>query len=144
MFSDPSMFASPGEGPSDALFQAHAWCIPELVPGAADVEGAALRVEVDAPPVERRLNPERYADGFAKRCGGPNGPDREMNARRLNARHVRHQLHQLIQRRHFPAGKDVRAVGCARNFAAESKPLDEIVNVGEMVVDLAASQHRKA
>ncbi len=53
------------------------------------------------------------------------------------------QLHQLVQRRHFTAGEDVGAIGGRGVLAAEPKPFDEIVNVGEMVVDFAASQHRK-
>ena len=34
-------------------------------------------------------------------------------------------------------------LAAARMLAAQPKPLDEIVDVGEMVVDLAAAQHRK-
>ena len=50
---------------------------------------------------------------------------------------------QLVQRRHLAAGEDVGAAGRGRMLAAQPEALDEIVDVGEMVVDLAAPEHRK-
>ncbi len=47
---------------------------------------------------------------------------------------------QLVQRRHFPAREDVGAVGRRRVLAAQSKSFDEIVDVGEMVIDFAATR----
>ena len=48
--------AVPGGGARDALVQVHLRRVAEQAPGLLDREGAALRPEVDAPAVQRRLD----------------------------------------------------------------------------------------
>ena len=48
-----------------------------------------------------------------------------------------------FERRDLAAGEDVGAAGGGGMLAAQPEAFDQIVNVGEMVVDLAASQDRK-
>src|SRR4029078_3707692 len=74
---------------------------------------------------------------------GPDGPHRKMPSRRRDACNVGHDLHQLVERRHFPASEDVGAIGGTGHLTAQPKSFDEIVNVSEMVVDLTASEHRE-
>ena len=57
----------------------------ELGARARDVERAALREEVDAPAIERRLDAERRADRFAQRSGDPERPHRQVQPRRRHA-----------------------------------------------------------
>ena len=114
--------------------------VADLRARARDVERAALREEVDAAAVERRLDAERHADRFADRAGHPDRPDRQVQPRRGHAGAFRHQRDELVQRRHFPAGEDVGAVGRRRVLAAQPEAFDQIVDVGEMVVDFAAAE----
>ena len=51
---------------------------------------------------------------------------------------------QLVQRRDLAAGQDVGAVRGRRVLAAQPKAFDEIVDVGQMVVDLAAAERDPA
>ena len=88
--------------------------------------------------------PKRRADGLAGGAREPERPHGQMPALRPHAGHVGNDGRHLVQRGHFMAGQDVGAIGRRRVFAAESKALDEIVDVGEMVVDFPAAQHRKA
>jgi hypothetical protein len=111
---------------------------------AGDVERAALREEVHAAAVERRFDAERHADRLARRAREPEGPDRQVNRRRANAGHLGNQRHDLVERGDLAAREDVRAAGGSRRLTAQPEPVNQIVNVGEMVVDLPVSQDRKA
>src|SRR5690242_3062082 len=82
MFSDPSMFASPGQRSRGALFQPDSRCVTELAAGAADIECTALGVEVHTPAIQRRFDAERHAERFADRRSRPDGPHRKVDARR--------------------------------------------------------------
>src|SRR6184192_2667234 len=87
--SEPAMLAIPVERSANALAQPDARVEPDLLPRARDVERAALRVEVDAPPVYRRLDAEGRAERFADRARGPERPHRHVHARRPHAGDVR-------------------------------------------------------
>src|SRR5436309_1571429 len=104
------MLTVPAERSRDALAQSDARVVTNLLPGARDVERAALGVEIDAAPVNRRLDPERRAGGLADRAREPEWPDRQMNARRAHAADLRDCRDQLVQRRHFSTRQDVCAI----------------------------------
>ena len=76
-----------------------------------DVEGTALRKEVDTPPIERRLDPQRYTDRLAQSTRHPEWPDRQMTCRRWNAGDLCHQRDQLVQRCHLAASEDESPIG---------------------------------
>src|SRR5439155_14845493 len=78
--SEPAMLTIPIEGPLDPVAQADARRVADFLPRTRDVERAALRVEVDAPPVDRRSDSERYANRLADGTGRPERPYRKMEA----------------------------------------------------------------
>src|SRR6185369_8231560 len=80
--SNPALFAVPLQGTPDAFAQIDRRRVAELLTRARDIEGAALREEVDAAAVERRLETERGAGGFAGGAGEPERPHREVQRRR--------------------------------------------------------------
>src|SRR4029077_11167714 len=137
---DPALLAVPIQRPPDPFAQADLRGVADLRPRARDVERPALREKVDAATVDRRLDAERGAERFTEGARHPEGPRRQMPPRHRHARSLRHQRHQLIQRRHFPAGENVGAIGRRRMLAAEPEAFDEIVDVGEMVIDFAAAE----
>ena len=51
---------------------------------------------------------------------------------------------QLLQRRDLGPGKDVGPIGGRRMLAAEAEAFDEIVDVGQVIVDVAATEHRES
>src|SRR5581483_9699546 len=104
--SEPAMLAVPVQGAPDTVAQRHARVVADLPPGARNVEGAALRVEVDASPVQRRLDPERRAERLAHGASRPERPYREMKTRWADSGNVSDRRHQLVQGRHFSTGKD--------------------------------------
>src|SRR5207249_5835109 len=116
---EPAMLAIPLERPRDAVAQADLRRVAELLARARDVERAALRIEVDAPPVNRRLDAERRAHGLAQRARDPERPDRQVQRRRWYAGHIGTQRHQLVQRRHLASGEDVGAIRRRRMLAAQ-------------------------
>jgi len=67
-----------------------------------------------------------------------------MPAGRRHAGDVGNRGDQLVQRRHLSSGEDVGAIRRRGLLAAEPEAFDEIVDVGEMVIDLAAAKDRKA
>src|SRR4051794_6537932 len=62
---EPAMLPVPVERSRDAVAQADGGCVADFLPSPRDVERAALREEVDAPPEDRRLDAERQADRLA-------------------------------------------------------------------------------
>src|SRR5437899_3049966 len=133
--SEPAMFTVPVQRAADAFAQADARREPDFHPRARDVERAALREKIDAPTIERRLEAQRRANGLAHRAGRPERPDRQVPRRRRDAGRLGHQRHERVQRRHFPAGQDVGAIGRRRMHAAQTKALDQIVDERQMVID---------
>src|ERR1700682_2857772 len=79
--SQPSLPAVPVERASNALAQADAGSVTDFSACPSDIERAALRVEIDAAPVDGRLESQRHAHGFAQRAGDPERPDRQMKPR---------------------------------------------------------------
>src|SRR5579872_3541843 len=105
--SDPAMRSVPVQGPADAVAQRDCGRVPDLRSRAVDIESAALGEEVDAPPVERRLEAERCTQRLADGAGDPDRPDGQMPRRRFDPGYLRNQRHQRVQRRHLAAGQDV-------------------------------------
>src|SRR5437867_1778595 len=56
--SEPAMFTVPVDRTSNPFAQTDLRGVPDFGARAGDVEGAALREEVDAPAVQRRLDAE--------------------------------------------------------------------------------------
>src|SRR3954453_23117373 len=100
------MLTVPLERPFDALAEADARRVADFRPRARDVERAALREEVDAPPEDWRLDAERRARQLARRAGDPERPDRQVPLRRRHAADAGNQRDQRVQRRDLPAGED--------------------------------------
>src|SRR4051794_18136255 len=136
---DPAMLPVPIERSGNAISQADRWSVADLLACPRDVERAALGEEIDAPPEDWRLDAERQADRLARGACHPERPDRQVERRARHARDLSNRFDQLVQRSHFPARKDVRAVGCRGVLAAEPKAFDQIIDVGEMVVDFSRS-----
>ena len=138
----------PRQRAPNAFAQADLRRVAELGAGAADVEGPALGEEIDAAAVERRLDAERRADRLADRPGDPERPHRQVQPRRRHVRLVGDERHQLVQRRHLAAGEDVGAAGRGRHLAAQPEPLDQVVDVGQVIVDArrrrASTNRRRA
>ena len=88
------------------------------------------------PSGRRPLRMPRPLSRTAKPAGARRGGTRSGG--------VRDQRDQLVQRRHLATGEDVGASGRRRMLAAQSKAFDKIVDVGQMVIDFAAAQCRKA
>ena len=63
-----------------------------------------------------------------------------MRSRRAHSCFGRDQIHEVVQRGHFTACQDVRPAGSGRRLAAPAEPLDEIVDVGEVIVDPPAAE----
>src|SRR6267143_2044961 len=140
VWSEPAMLSVPLERAADALSQTDARRKANFVPRARDVERAALGEKIDPPAIDRRLDPERAADRFAHRPGRAERPHRQVPPRRRDARAFRHQIDQLVQRRHFPAGEDVNPIRGRRMNAAQAKAFYEIVDEGQMVMDFARAE----
>src|SRR5262249_33836099 len=138
--SDPAMLTVPVERSTDALAQADARRVSDLRPRACDVERAALREKVERPRIDGRMGSERPASRLAARAKRPERPYREVPRRRRDARAFRHQPHQLVQRRHFPARENVGAVRRRRVGAAQPEAFHEIVDERQMVIDLARTE----
>src|SRR5437773_3380252 len=137
---EPALLPIPVKRSSDSFTQADPRCVPELVPCARYVERAALRKEIHAPAIHRRLDAERGTDRFTYRARGPEGPDRQMDPWHRHAGNVRNNGHKLVQRRDFAAGQDVGPIRGARVLTAEAETLDEVVDVRQMVIDVARSK----
>src|SRR5215218_5115704 len=102
--SDPLVLFVPCQRPPDPLAERDRRRETEFPARPVDPEGAALGEEVDAPPVQRRLDPERAADCLARRPGQPERPHRQMQARARHPGGVRDEPDELVQRGYFPAG----------------------------------------
>ena len=115
---------------------------PSSVRARVDVEGAALGVEVDAAAIERRLDAERHAHHLAEqarrsRTATPAG----AAAAASRPAPSRSAPTSSFERRVARPGEDV---GAARRAPARRrtsrKPFDEIVDVGEVIEDLARAR----
>ncbi len=118
--------------------------IAELGARARRVEGAALRVEVDAAAIDRRLDAQRHADHLAQQARRPERPHRQVHARRRDLQLRRDQLHELLERRVARAGEDVGAARRRRHRAAQPETFDQIVDERQVIERLPAADHRKA
>src|SRR5262245_40986219 len=132
--SNPPLLTVPLQGPPDAVAQANRRVVTQLAPGPRDVEGPALSEEVYTAPVDWRRKAKRREDRLARGARQPERPDRQSDCRRRHARDLRRHVHQLPQRRHFPAAQDVRSSGRGRNAAAQAESLAQVVDVGDVVV----------
>src|SRR4051794_4423893 len=63
-----------------------------------------------------------------------------MQAWRRDARFLRNDGGELVQCRHLAAGQYVSSSRGSRHFPAQPEPLDEIVDVGEVIKDVAAAE----
>src|SRR6516164_9854484 len=142
--SEPAMGSVPFERPADTVTQAHLRTVADLGARPRDVEGAALREEIDPPPIERRLDPKRRTERFARRPRHPDRPHGQMHPRFRHLGSIRHQLYERVQRRHFPTGAHVGAIGGVGMLPAQHEPIDQVVDVSEMVIDLSAAERDPA
>src|SRR3954463_14910255 len=83
--SEPAMLTVPLQRPADAFAQSDLRRVTDFRARARDVERAALREEVDAPPEDWRLEAERRARQLARRAGDPERPDRQVPRGRRHA-----------------------------------------------------------
>ena len=106
----------------------------------ADVERAALGEEVHPAPIDRRLEPERRAHRLARRARDPERPHRQVHVQRPHARFARDDRHQLVERRHLAPCEDVGSARGGRHGAGQAEAFDQIVDVRQMVEDLAVAE----
>src|SRR5207247_9639839 len=126
----------PGTRSRDSVTQGDPRRVPELVPCARYVERTALRKEIHAPAIHRRLDAERGTDRFTYRARGPEGPDRQMDPWHRHAGNVRNNGHKLVQRRDFAASQDVGPIRGAGVLAAERETPPEAADVRQMGIDV--------
>ena len=55
----------------------------------------------------------------------------------------RNPRHQLIERRDFAAGKNIRPPCRRGDFAAQPKPIDEVVDVRQVIVNLTGTENHE-
>ena len=85
--------------------------------------------------------PKRRAHRFAQRARDPERPDRQVQSSAAGTpATLGDERDQLVQRRDLAARQDVGPIRGGRVLAAQPKPFHEIVDVGQMVVDLAAAR----
>src|SRR5258708_1773785 len=130
------MVTIPVQRSLDTVTQADSRVVAELAARARDVERAALRIEVHTTAIDWRLDAERDDERLAQRAGDPERPDGQVKPGRPYAGDLSDQRDQLVQRRILTARENVGAAGGGRLLAAQAETLDEIVDMGQMVVDL--------
>src|SRR5260221_3861819 len=113
----------------------------ELPAGARDVKRAALREEVHAAAIEWRLDAEGCADGLARGAGEPDRPHGQVERRGGDPGVLGDHHGELVERRHLPAGEDVRAAGGSRHLATQAEALDEVVDVRPVIEDLSVAEN---
>src|SRR5579883_2157397 len=105
------------------------------------VEFAMMGEESHAPAVERRVDAQRDADGFAKEGGRHHGPHGNAPSRLSYAERVGDIAHDFVQRRRSRPCEDEylaeRRIGCA----AEKESVDEVVDVHHVQFRRAAADH---
>src|SRR5436190_17706672 len=79
--SDPAMRPVPIKRSTDPVPEPDTWREPDVGPRPRDIERAALGEEIDAAAKNRRLDPQRHAQGLAQGAGYPERPDRQMARR---------------------------------------------------------------
>src|SRR5688572_29511221 len=126
----------PGDCAANALFEINLWPESKFRASAAGVERAALRVEVHAASIQRRLNPQRHAHRLAHQACDPERPHRQMPTRRLDAELLGDKRNELIERRVSWTRQQIRPSGRGRHLATESKSFDKIIDVREVIKDL--------
>src|SRR3989442_11746319 len=113
------MFTVPVKGAPNAFAQPEARSIPNLLPRPRDVERAALGVEVNTPPIYRRLDTEWSAHRLTHGAGHPKWPHRKMQARGRDAGNFGNRGDQVVQGGHLSARENVGPIRRGGMFSAQ-------------------------
>src|SRR4051812_31266886 len=104
---EPAMLVIPAQRAGDALPQCDTRSVANLGTRPGCIEGAALREEIDAPPVQGRLDAERRAQELAGGTGQPERPDWQMPRLWSHTGHIGDDGGQFIQRGDFQARENI-------------------------------------
>ena len=88
--------------------------------------------------------PSGAADRLARGAGDPERPHRQPQLSAAAPGFLRDQPDQFVERRDFTTGKDVGAAADARHLAAEPKPFDQVIDVGQVIEDPAVAEDDEA
>src|SRR5688572_10426774 len=116
---------------------------PEQAPGLVGREDERLAKEIEPPPVQRRVDPERLEDRLEQDGGSHKGPHGQPDPWHAAAQHGSDDVDHLPGREHFLARQNERLANGRRVYRHDQQGPHEVVHVHGLAPVLAAADHQE-